>query len=205
LTLRGQSRPVVYRGVALTGYADGKLIAVDVTTGKQLWDTTAGNNKGRDEIERLTDIDATPELFGSVLYVAAYHNKVMALALGGKRLLWNRKISTYEDFSVDQNTLYISAESGKVWALDRLTGVVRWTQEGLLGHSLAGPAVYSKYLLVAERGGNWLHVLNKADGHYLARLALPGPVSGKPLSIADQFLVQTQGGKLLMMRIVGPK
>ncbi len=204
LTLRGQSRPVVYRGAALTGYADGKLVAVDISTGKQLWDIAAGSKRGRDEIERLTDIDATPLLFGSVLYVAAYHSKVMALALGSRRLLWNRKISTFEDFSVDQDSLYISDESGKIWALDRLTGTVRWVQEGLRWRRLSGPAVYSKYLLVAERGSNFIHVLNKSDGRYLTRLVLPGPATSKPLAVDDNFLVQTQGGKLLMMRIVGP-
>jgi len=205
LTLRGQSRPVVFRGTALIGYADGTLVAVDITSGKQLWKTAVGAISGRDEIERLTDIDASPLLLGSVLYIAAYHNKVMALALGSRRLLWNRKISTFEDYSVDQNTQYLSDETGKIWALDRLTGAVRWVQEGLRWRRLAGPTVYSKYLLVAERDSNLIHVLNKADGRYLTRLDLPGPAASKPLAVAGDFVVQTLDGKLLMMRIVGPK
>jgi len=204
LTLRGQSRPVVYRDTALIGYGDGKVVAVDVTTGKKLWDTAVGGNRGRDEIERLTDIDATPQLLGSVVYVAAYHNKLIAMALGSRRLLWSRKISTFEDFSVDENTVYISDDAGKIWALDRLSGAVRWTQEGLQWRRLTGPTVYSKYVLVAERGSNLVHVLNQADGRYLTRFSLPGPVGSKPLVAGENFLLQMQDGKLQMMRIVGP-
>ncbi len=60
-----------------------------------LWEISIAQSSGRNEIERLVDIDAKPLLVGSVLYVAAYQSRITALALGTRRILWTRDVSSH--------------------------------------------------------------------------------------------------------------
>ena len=83
LSLRGSSSPLVRQGVVLAGFADGRLVAAELASGKVLWDYRIAEPRGRNEVDRMVDVDAQPLLVGSVLYAASFQGRVMALAVFG--------------------------------------------------------------------------------------------------------------------------
>ena len=60
LSLRGSSSPVISGGSVIAGFADGKLISLDILSGRARWEANAGVPSGRSALERLTDVDADP-------------------------------------------------------------------------------------------------------------------------------------------------
>lgn len=174
LTLRGNSAPlVVDRQAVVVGFANGKLVAADLVDGSILWDVSISQPRGKNEVERMIDIDSTPILVGSVLYVAAFQGSVTALALGSRSILWSRDVSSYTHISADNNNIYVSADRGEVVALDRLTGETVWEQADLLHRTLSGPTSVGKYVVVSDFAG-YLHVLRKTDGQIIGRRKLGG-------------------------------
>lgn len=180
LTLRGSSEPVESGGILLTGFANGKIVAADIRDGRELWEIEVATPRGRNEIERLVDIDASPLLVGSVLYAAAYQGRVSALALGSRRLLWARDISSYRDLGADNDNVYVLEDEGSVVALNRLNGATVWRQEKLLRRGLTAPLPIGEYVAVGDFKG-YVHLLSKSTGELVGRSKVHGDSVSTPL------------------------
>ena len=126
LTLRGTGAPLTYRGMVLTGFAGGKLVANNLQTGHDLWEATVAQPHGRNEIDRLVDIDAKPVVADNDLYAGAYQGRVAAIDLGTGRVRWTRELSSYRRLGVDSKNVYLTDDESHVLALDRATGAERW-------------------------------------------------------------------------------
>ena len=176
LSLRGGSTPLVARNFLFTGFEDGRLVAVDANTGKLLWDVPVGKTSGRDEIQRLTDIDAQPVIDGDNLYVTAFQRRMMALDIVGGRILWSRPVSSFLDFEIDSQALYIIDVSNKIVAIDRRSGNALWTQENLKNIPLTSIINLGNRLILTDDEN--LYLLSRENGEVLSRQKLSG---GAPL------------------------
>ena len=196
LSLRGGSAPLVARNFLFTGFEDGRLVAVDALTGKLLWDVPVGRSSGRDEIQRLTDIDAQPILDGNELYVGAFQRRIMALDVAGGNILWSRPISTYQNFSLDRQALYVIEDTNNVMALNRQSGNLAWLQDGLNGINLTSISVFGKALLLTDDDKS-VFLLNRSDGEILSHEKLSGgqPLQ-QPLVVGDTAYILMSNGKL---------
>jgi outer membrane protein assembly factor BamB len=85
LTLRGTGTPMILSDNAIAGFADGKVVAVNLRSGNVAWEARVAIPQGRSEIERIVDIDGSMALQGSELYVASYQGdwRRLILALVG--------------------------------------------------------------------------------------------------------------------------
>lgn len=200
LTLRGSSPPFLDQGVAVLGYSDGKMAAVNVNNGATLWEIPVARPGGTNEVERMVDIDAAPKLIGNVLYAVSYQGMARAYALGDNRTLWSREMSSHVDFAADADNLYISDSQGRVHALDRSTGEEQWVQDALLRRRLSAPAVVDDYVVVGDFEG-YLHIMNKSDGRLVGRSDFKDRISAQPLVRDRRVLVLTEGGRLSAVSI----
>ncbi len=201
LSLRGAGTPLLHQQVVVVGFASGKIVAAEIESGRILWDVNVAQPRGRNEVERLVDIDARPVMVGSVIYVAAYQGRVTALALGSRRILWARDLSTFADLSVDDNYVYLSDATGDIYALDRLTGETLWKQDSLKQRQLSAPAGLRDHLVVGDNDG-YVHVLAKVDGALVGRNKLRGGAVLQTKVVGDsQLLVLTQDGSLHSLKL----
>lgn len=195
LTLRGDSPPLLDQGVAVLGFSDGKLAAVNVTTGATLWELPVARPSGTNEVERMIDVDASPLLVGNMLYAAAFQGNITAFELGANQVRWRQDVSTYADFAVDQEQVYIADSLGRVHALDRMTGERNWVQEKLLRRRLSGPAAVGERLVVGDYQG-YLHVMDSASGELIGRRDFGDRIATQPLVRGQRLLVMTEDGSL---------
>ncbi len=201
LTLRGSSTPLAQEGIVIAGFANGKVIAADVRSGRVLWDTNVASPRGRNEVERMIDIDATPLLLGSVLYISAYQGNVTALALGSRRVLWSRDLSGYADLGADNENIYLSDQYGNVYALNRLSGSTVWKQEALQRRWLSGPIALRDYVAVGDFEG-YVHLLDKKEGTVAARIKVGGGGVLAQLPDGDNKLIALSGdGRLTSIAV----
>lgn len=202
LSLRGTGRPVVVTDAVLAGFASGKIAALRLRDGGVLWEATVSQPRGRNEIERLIDVDVSPLVFPDVVYAASFQGKLVALNPRSGAVLWSRDVSTYAGIVADSSRIYVSDEKSHVLAFDRRSGATAWKQEGLRGRRLSAPVVYDDVIAVGDSEG-YVHWLARDDGRFVARykvdsspIRAPGAIDGDTLFVIDT------AGTLAALRLV---
>lgn len=168
LTLRGSSAPLISNGIVITASDSGKLSALTLKRGRLLWETTIAVAKGRNQLERVIDMDVDPVVVKDVIYVAGYQGRIAAVKIGSGQLIWSRDFSSYSGLYVDAYRVYITDAMGQVWALNRYNGSTLWRQDKLLRRQLTAPEIQDNYIVVGDYNG-YLHWLNRQDGKLVAR------------------------------------
>ena len=171
LTLRGNSSAIISNGIVINASDNGKLTALTLTTGKVLWETTIAVAQGRNELERVIDLDVDPVVVDDIIYTAGYQGRLAAVKISSGEMIWNRDFSSYSGLYVDAYRVYITDAMGQIWALNRYNGSTLWRQDKLLRRKLTAPQAQQSYLVVADYDG-YLHWLNREDGKIIARKRL---------------------------------
>lgn len=198
LSLRSSAGVVVDDGgVAFVGFAGGKLVALDVATGKVVWEASVALPKGATEIERIADITSLPVADGRYVYAAAFQGRIVGIERSSGRVLWNRDISSYVGLTVDGATIYVTQSNGAVYALDYSSGKTFWRQGGLQYRQATAPIALGRYALLGDFEG-YVHLLSHEDGDFAARLKTDGSaIMPQPMLLGgNSVLVQTRGGSL---------
>lgn len=196
LSLRGNSAPVIHDGLIIAGFDEGRLTAVELSTGRAVWETRIAIGSGRSELERMVDINATPVIHNSVVYVSTYQGRVAAVDITSGRVLWDRNIPSYAGLSVAGDSVYITADNGHVWALDVVTGNSQWQQEALQARATSAPVRTGSYVVVGDVEG-YVHWMDAATGEFTARNKLDdSPIIATPISIDETVYFYTSAGKL---------
>ncbi|MEE9493203.1 MAG: outer membrane protein assembly factor BamB [Gammaproteobacteria bacterium] len=197
LTLRGTSSPIIVDGIALIGFAAGKLAALNVETGTPLWEASISVPSGRSEIDRMVDIDADPVLRDGVLYVGSFQGELAAIDLRSRgSVLWKRKISTYSGLTVDASQLYVTDDVGNIWALESASGRSMWKQDKLQHRKVTGPVVLENAIAVGDYEG-YVHLLSKQDGSLIGRFKIDSKgIQSVPVVVEDKLVVLGAGGKI---------
>jgi len=201
LSLYGTSTPVTTQNIVLTGFASGKIVAIQIRDGKSLWEMPVAQPHGRNEVERLVDVDVSPVVAGKLLFAASYQGKIIAVDMQTGRILWSRDVSTYTGMDVDANNVYLTDAAGEVIAYDQHTGASVWKQEHLRARQLNAPRYMNGLVAVGDFEG-YVHWLSSDDGHFVARYRVShSPIRSQALAGQGMFYVCTQSGKLAALRL----
>ncbi|MEZ5563172.1 MAG: outer membrane protein assembly factor BamB [Gammaproteobacteria bacterium] len=205
LTVRGTGSPVVVQNVVVCGFDNGKLAAYELADGTPAWDTLLDPPSGRNEIERLADINATVRSVGDDIYLVGYGGVAAAVALESGQTLWTQEVAGYGGLATDLENVYVSGIGSEMYALVRQTGSELWKHELLKNRDITGPAAYQSSVVVGDFEG-YIHFFDAATGKPQARVRLHGSrVTSAPLVVNDLLYVQSDGGKLAAYRQVAKK
>ena len=194
LSVRVMAAPVVVDKYVFVGFPGGKLIAVNLDTGAPLWEGTVALPKGVTELDRIADISSVPVIDGRMICAVAFQGRISCFDLGTGNLMWARDISSSAGLSIDSRYLYVSDDQGAVHALDKTSGASIWKQDALFLRRLTAPLANGGLVAVADAEGV-VHLLNRDDGAFAARVSTDGRAVSAPLQLAGgKLLVQTRGG-----------
>jgi len=195
LILKASSSPVIMGQLAIIGFSDGKLDAIETQTGQVVWQRSIAYASGSSDVERLVDIDADPIVRGDIAYLASYQGYVGALSLSSGQFIWTKPASVYKNLALDANTLYVTDSDDVVWAIDKQSGQVKWKQVSLKARGLSEPTLMGHRLIVGDRMG-YLHVLATHNGELISRARLSGSIDIAPAVAGNHIYVLTANGKL---------
>jgi outer membrane protein assembly factor BamB len=180
LSLRGTSTPILSGDLAITGFDNGRVMAVNRHNGTTVWDTAAGQSRGSTELARLIDVDAPVVVEGDDLFSVAFQGRVVHITRDTGQVIWTHDVSSYRGLAIDAGSVYVSTAEGNVVRLDRKNGTEQWTQKALERREVTEPAVYGGYVIVAD-GGGVIHWLDPSNGEFVARVEVDKSNTRKPI------------------------
>ena len=196
LSLTGHSHPIVTEDLVISGFDNGKLLALDKNDGTVIWESTVGVPSGRTEIERLIDLDGQFIVRNGVIYISAFQGKLAAITVNSGQVLWTRKFSSYQAIEADDEALYITDDRSHLWSIDRRTGSAFWKQDILNARKITAPRLVGDKLVVADLEG-YVHWFNKQDGKLVSRIATHGKrYISQPVTLNALAIVLDASGQL---------
>ncbi|MDP4669210.1 MAG: PQQ-binding-like beta-propeller repeat protein, partial [Burkholderiaceae bacterium] len=169
-------------------------------TGAIRWESQVVTPRGSNEVERIADLLGTPTVQGDRICVAAYQTQIGCVSAENGRPLWQKRFDAALPAVATGAILVAADSSDRLTAFDMQSGEVVWRQEGLFLRDLTGLAADARAIWVVD-GEGFLHGLSPADGQFIGRTRLDGPLSGPMRSLQDGgLLVQTVNGRLTLLR-----
>ncbi len=201
LTLHGTAEPLVVSYYAVAGFSNGRLAAIELASGRVVWELPVGQASGRNEIDRLIDIDARPVIDGDTMYVAVYQGNLTAIEVRTGQIIWSKEISTHKDFSVDSGRIYAIDDKERLLAISRSTGEIEWTADWLSHRGPSGTVTTDAHVAVADKEG-FLYLIDKDSGEAAAQLRVAKDgIQTTPLWDEDTLYAQGRNGVLNAYKI----
>ena len=196
LTLRGTGTPILSGDNAIAGFADGKVVAVNLRSGNVSWEARVAIPEGTSEIERIVDIDGSMSLQGAELYVASYQGRVVAIDTRSGRKLWQRNVSSVSGVGVGFGNVYVADDDGTVSAFLRNGQGVRWQNIDLGYRDLSRPTPVGSYVAVVDFEG-YVHLLSQVDGDIVGRTRVDSSgARADMLARGNRLFIYSNDGKL---------
>ncbi len=196
IVLHESSSPAVENNRVFVGFSNGRLMALDQQDGSLNWEHEVAIPRGRSDIQRMADISADPIVRNGIVYVVSYQGRLAALKADSGTSLWERDMSSYAGFTLDNSAIYVSDARGSVIAVDRKSGKTLWEQDGLQGRRLSRPSVVGNTIAVGDEDG-FLHWLSAHDGTFLSRTMVDSKgIEAPPLVQNNMLYVLGRGGKV---------
>jgi outer membrane protein assembly factor BamB len=204
LSLSGYSRPLLLDGGVLVGLDDGRLLALNMTTGKVIWESVLSVPSGRSEIERLVDIDADLAVDDEGIYVANYQGRAARIEPSKGQVVWSVPLSIGSGIALDESSLIVVDENDTVQKLDKQNGQVLWSNETMTGRRLTAPEFTSQGDILVGDVEGYLHVLSAEDGSAIGRTRLTDePIRSRPVKVDNVIYVQSVDGVVAAYRFAG--
>ena len=200
LSMRGTSTPVIVGDLIISGFDNGKVLAVNAGDGSQVWLSTVSAPHGRTEIQRLADVDGPVDVVAKDVYAVGYHGNVTMLALDSGQTWWSHEASSYRGLAMGSDAVYMSTAEGKIVALNRTNGSVIWTQPALAYRGLTTVAVNDDAVVAADFQG-YVHFLDKHTGAFIARVRSGRMrISNTPIAEGNEVVVINDAGHISAYR-----
>ena len=185
----------------VSGFSSGRVVASNVFNGGTFWEKRAFRPGGKNEIERLIDIDASPVMAGDMILVGAFQGGMVAYRLRTGEEVWrNDGVSTRKALAVSPLFVSVTGPESEVALISVGTGKTRWKRTQLRGNGLSAPVITDKSVVVGNLDGD-LYFLGLTDGLINSRFRVgTGPITAL-LKVEQGVVVYSAGsGKLTMIK-----
>ncbi|MGZ6317213.1 MAG: outer membrane protein assembly factor BamB family protein [Anaerolineales bacterium] len=168
---------------------NGKLYAINLTTGQQLWTLPVSAHS----------LWGAPATDGKLIFVSSLDHFLYAVDPNAQKIVWKTdlggSIPSAPSIAADGASLYVGTFAKKVFSLDAATGAIRWTA-GLKDWVWDTPSLVGDTLFAADISGN-VYSLGAPNGKNAWPEVKPdGPITGSPVAVPNGVAVATESGLL---------
>ena len=193
-TVQGHAGVCARNGFVYTGFADGILVALKVSTGEVIWSRSL-----RGENKEFRDADVTPVFANGSLIAGGYGTGVFSLNPDTGSVLWHYPLEGVTSVAENQGVLLVNAGRTGIVALTS-QGEELWRQAPLAG-LFSHPVSFGDYVLLSRTEGG-LIVASRRTGELLQSF-LPGlGITARPAVGAGMVAVLGNSGKLYVFGLV---
>jgi outer membrane protein assembly factor BamB len=198
ITGGGHAGLLVHRDTLITGFSDGRVVAIHLSDGTPAWerDTSADSEapQGAVEAHRTIDVDTTPVLLDGSVFVASYTAGLYALDPDSGSVRWRvERMLNISALAVDERFLYVTSATGGLSKVAPGDGEVQWSRSFGVP-SVQRPVAASGVLYVPSAEAS-LWVVDPETGEPLQGLGREG-VTATPLVVGRDVFFETNRGVL---------
>lgn len=202
LVLRQNGAIVADLSNAYVGLANGRVVAISLSTGASRWQARISSPRGANEIERITDVMGAPVLTGEGVCATAYQGRLTCVDSTNGQEIWTQDLKAGTSVAIDSRVMVVGDTDGRVKAFSR-SQLPLWEQDALRGRRIANPTLIGNHVWIGDAGGV-VHVLDRTDGRVTGRIETDdSPIVAAPIAIdkdgsAVAFAMSTDGHVVAM-------
>jgi outer membrane protein assembly factor BamB len=202
LTFKSEGKLIQSNNVVYLGLPGGKLTAIDSPTGGLVWEASISRAKGSTDIERANDITSHPVIDGPLIYGVTTNGDISSLDRRNGKSIWTRPISSFYGMAFDGENLFVTHDTGSIYALNKDGGDIKWRQADLQYRRVMAGTIILDYIVFGDYDG-YLHLLSLNDGSILGRIKLAdSQILNNIIKIDDSSIVMmTSDGDIVSLRI----
>lgn len=187
-TLLSNASPAVVGGIVVAPFPAGDIIAYQTASGKPAW---------RDSLSRTTETTASgilgdparPVVDRGVVYAVSHGGRMIATSLASGARVWSKNVASTQMPWVAGDAVFVVDVSGRLMALGRNDGQVRWVSDLPRAARWSGPVL----------AGNQVWVIS-SDGLLVGTDARTGQSSSKIDLDTDVFVTPVvAGGRMYIL------
>ncbi len=187
--------------IAVLGFSDGAVIAIDRVKGDVVWERRVGEG-------RYPDIVAGTVAWGNDIFASGYFRPVVAIDKATHNVRWRMEHGAADAPIVDpdRGILFHPGTDGRMRAIYALTGALAWTWKSGTTGSLTTPVLTPAGLLVGSSEGG-VYMVDPDTGLDLWRVdegKLLEGVTAAPVVAGRQLLFVSNSGRLYSMLVPKP-
>jgi outer membrane protein assembly factor BamB len=146
-TAQINSSPAVADGIVVVGLSNGKVLAVNSTTGQKIWSYDSGDS--------TNSMYSSPAIDSGRVYIGAKNNNLYCLNESTGELIWKYLTGNSVQSSplISNGKVFFGSIDGKVYCLDSRDGTLVWNfNTG--GRVYVSPALWSNTIYISSAGNN---------------------------------------------------
>ena len=209
-SISGASFPAINGNDVILSGGDGEFLALSSDQGTFQWGENLSPIELRTALDGIPDIKAHPVHDGGLVFVVTHSGMMYAFNAQTGRMVWDQRIQSIEMPWVSGQSVFVTTIDGRVVALRRNDGAVRWVAElpGAYNPDLpikegapryTAPVVVSGKLALASDQGS-LYILDAATGRIENTLSTNGAVQTAPIVANNTVYVINASGNLIAYR-----
>jgi outer membrane protein assembly factor BamB len=185
--------------IVLAGAA-GEVSYFDASTGELLWTDSVASLLPRTAIQGLGDVRATPVHDGGLIFVVSQSGRFVVFSARNGLPVWERAIGGIEMPWVAGESVFVLSLDGRLYALRRSDGAVRWITEldGAVPLDVVAPEKPPRYVgpIVA---GDKVYVVSR--GGVVQAFDASTGAAGEVFSTGQEILTppQVAGGRMFLV------
>ena len=202
----GAPSPAIYDNQIAVAAHGGELSLLDADNGDVIWSDNLATFNPRTPLQGLGDIRAHPVHDGGLVFAVSQSGRTAAFAVRSGLLLWELPIGGIEMPWVAGDSVFIVTLDGRLYAIRRNDGAIRWVAElpGVLpiGAVAAedipryvGPVVAAGKVIIVAEDGNIL-LFNADTGALEDEADVGGRIVTAPQLAAGMMFVLDNSGTL---------
>ncbi len=203
LSLQGSSQPILMQDAVLAGFDNGDFSAYELGSGRRLFTINVALPKGRNDVERMVDVDSTPLFDRGVIYALAYQGRLIAVDAATAQVVWASNMSGFSNITLDATAIYLTDANSHLIAIDRRTGRTLWSQDALHARNVSAPLLLNGQLVVGDKEG-YVHWFAAEDGRMLARTrAANSAIPRAPVTDGERIFIEAREGRIVAITSSG--
>lgn len=206
LTLRGLASPIVVDDLVIAGHDNGKITANTLIDGSGVWSEELLIPSGRNELERLADIDGAIAYYRGDVFAASWGGKLGAWSAKRGRALWRADIASVTGVAADLRQVYVTDTNNALHAIDARSGRILWKRDDLVPASekddrrVIATTTLDGSPLVLDNLGR-LYFYGRATGELDFATTIAGEYAAAPAIDGDNVLTLSRGGLLNLWQL----